>query len=103
MRRLRVDKATFDEVVRIVLDEFFTCEKGRLSNAKLTRVFVASNDAHEKRKNAGAKGGKAKALKSNEMKSSNAVAKPKQPEPEPEPYKEEPKGALGDLGFSDFW
>lgn len=85
MRRLRVDKETFDGVVRLVLDEFFTVENGRLSNAKLTRVFVASNEAHEKRKNAGSKGGKAKSLKTNNSKPSNAVAMPKQPEPEPEP------------------
>lgn len=87
MRRLRVDRAAFDEVVKVVLDEFFTRENGRLSNAKLTRIFASSHEAHEKRKNAGAKGGKAKALNSKEVAPSNAVAKPKQPEPEPEPKK----------------
>jgi uncharacterized protein YdaU (DUF1376 family) len=85
MRRVRAhtdeDKAT----VRSVLAEFFTVENGRYSNAKLMKVWLASNEAHEKRKNAGAKGGKSKAVKNNNNGSSNAVAMPKQPEPEPEP------------------
>lgn len=85
MRRMRVDQATFDTVVSVVLDEFFTRENGRVSNAKLTRIFVASNEAHQKRVSAGSKGGKTKALKTNEKASSNAKAMPKQPEPEPEP------------------
>lgn len=85
MRRLRVDQETFDSVVRVVISEFFTSEKGRLSNAKLNRIFVETNGAHEKRVLAGSKGGKAKALKVNNFTISNAVAKPKQPEPEPEP------------------
>ena len=84
MRRLRVDRSTFDDVVKVVIDEFFDSEKGRLSNAKLSRIFVETNTAHEKRVSAGSKGGKAKALKTNNSGSSNAVAKPKQPEPEPE-------------------
>ena len=89
MRRMRVDQSTFDDVVLIVIDEFCTRENGRVSNAKLTRVFTSSNDAHQKRVSAGSKGGKAKALNTNDSSSSNAQAKPKQPEPEPEPYKKE--------------
>ncbi|URC15551.1 hypothetical protein DB2_49 [Octadecabacter Antarctic DB virus 2] len=88
MRRMRVDQSTFDDVVLIVIDEFCTRENGRVSNAKLTRVFASSNDAHQKRVSAGSKGGKAKSLKTNNPTPSNATAKPKQPEPEPEPYKE---------------
>jgi len=84
MRRLRVDQETFDSVVRVVIGEFFTSEKGRLSNAKLSRIFAETNEAHQKRVSAGSKGGKAKALKTNDTESSNALAKPKQPEPEPE-------------------
>jgi len=94
MRRLRVDQATFDAVVRVVIDEFFTSEKGRLSNAKLSRIFAETNAAHEKRVSAGSKGGKAKSLNSKKTGPSNAVAKPKQPEPEPEPDKEEAKASL---------
>jgi uncharacterized protein YdaU (DUF1376 family) len=91
MRRMRVDQVTFDAVVKVVIDEFFTVEKGRLSNAKLGRIFVETNTAHEKRVSAGSKGGKAKSLKSNNSNSSNAKAMPKQPEPEPEPIREDTK------------
>jgi len=93
MRRLRVDQGTFDAVVSVVIDEFFTSEKGRLSNAKLSRIYSETNDAHKKRVSAGSKGGKAKALKTNNSGPSNAKAMLKQPEPEPEPKKKEPKGS----------
>ena len=85
MRRARAHSEDEQAAVRAVLDEFFTIEKGRYSNARLRKEWLAANDAHEKHRNAGSKGGKAKALKTNESASSNAVAKPKQPEPEPEP------------------
>jgi uncharacterized protein YdaU (DUF1376 family) len=113
MRRMRVDQATFDDVVLIVIDEFCTRENGRVSNAKLTRVFAASNEAHQKRVSAGSKGGKAKSLNTNDSPSSIAQAKPKQPEPEPEPYKErESKDSCAlsviiadesDKAFAEFW
>jgi len=101
MRRLRVDQATFDDVVRPVLDEFFTVENGRLSNAKLARVFDASNEAHQKRVVAGAKGGNAKSLKTLAAASSKAKAMHKQPEPEPEPLREIDKSIS--CPFVDFW
>jgi len=88
MRRLRAHSEQDQETVRTVLNEFFTVENGRYSNAKLMQIWLDSNEAHEKRKNAGAKGGKAKSLKNNNSVSSNAVAKPKQPEPEPKKEKE---------------
>ena len=89
MRRLRVDAQTFDDVVRVVLDEFFTVKNNRLSNAKLSRIFAETSVAHQKRVLAGAKGGKAKSLKTINSGSSNAKAMPKQPEPEPEPEERE--------------
>ena len=85
MRRLRARTDEEQEAVRSVLDEFFTVNKGRYSNARLSRVFSEANESHAKRKTAGAKGGAAKSLKTNKTGSSNAKAKPKQPEPEPEP------------------
>lgn len=85
-RRMRCLSDEDRAVVDAVLDEFFTTTAGRCSNARLSREFVAASEAHERRKSAGSKGGKAKSLKSNETPASNAVAKPKQPEPEPEPY-----------------
>lgn len=91
MRRLRCSKAEFDAVVRIVMDEYFISKDGRLINEKLLKIYIATNAAHQKRVNAGAKGGKAKALQSNDKPSSNAVAMAKQPEPEPEPLKRDTK------------
>jgi uncharacterized protein YdaU (DUF1376 family) len=84
-RRLRALSDDDKAVIDTILDEFFTVADGRLSNARLTKEWLAANEAHERRKNAGKKGGKAKSLKTIETMSSNAIAKPKQPEPEPEP------------------
>ena len=86
LRRMRVDKDTFERVVLVVLNEFFVRSNGRLSNGRLAREFATSNAAHSKRVSAGKKGGDAKALKTLAAAPSNAVAKPCQPEPEPEPY-----------------
>jgi len=85
MRRLRVDQETYERVVVPVINEFFERSKQCLSNARLTEVFLASKEAHEKRVLAGKKGGISKSLKSNNKVSSNAKAMPKQPEPEPKP------------------
>ena len=97
MRRLRVDQDAFDRVVRIVLDEFFDRRAGRVSNARLTREFVASGDKHSRRVSAGKLGGTAKAQKTKGNSPSNARAMPKQPEPEPEPEQEEEEDANASL------
>lgn len=101
MRRMRVDAETYERVVRVVIDEFCERKNGRLSNAKLTRIFNESNERHNRRVSAGSKGGKAKALKTNETNPSNAVAKPKQPEPEPDKEYSEPNGSDGDAVIAD--
>lgn len=85
MRRMRVSKEEFESVVLIVIEEFFDRSNGRLSNARMSKEFERSNEAHKKRVIAGKKGGKSKSLKNNDLDTSNAKAKPKQPEPEPEP------------------
>lgn len=77
-RRMRAHTDDDKAVVDIVLDEFFTTERGRSSNARLTKEYHAANEAHEKRKNAGSKGGASKALKTNNSRSSNAKAMLKQ-------------------------
>lgn len=102
MRRMRVDEATFIRVVKVVLAEFFVRQSGRVSNARMTREFIASSDAHAKRVSAGKSGGNAKAMKTNKSEPSNAKAMLKQPEPEPEPYKED-LGKPKSLAFSEFW
>ena len=86
IRRMRARSDDEVSAVQGVISEFFTASNGRLSNARLTKEWLAANEAHEKRKTAGRKGGKAKSLKYNEKQLSNDKAKPKQPEPEPEPY-----------------
>ena len=85
MRRMRCSKEEYESVVLMVIDEFCERKNGRVSNAKLMRVFHESADAHKKRVLAGSKGGKAKSLKNGSFGLSNAKAKPKQPEPELEP------------------
>ena len=102
MRRMRVDEATFNRVVKIVLAEFFVRKSGRVSNARMAREFIASSEAHAKRVSAGKSGGTAKALKTKQSEPSNAQAILKQPEPEPEPYKED-LGKPKSLAFSEFW
>jgi uncharacterized protein YdaU (DUF1376 family) len=92
-RRLRAltdeDRATVETVV----SEFFTEANGRLSNARLTKEWLAANEAHERRKSAGSKGGFAKSAKTKESGPSNAKAMLWQPEPEPD-IKKEPNGSI---------
>jgi uncharacterized protein YdaU (DUF1376 family) len=85
MRRMRVDQDTFERVVLVVIQEFFTSKNGRLSNDRMNRELALSTERHSKRVSAGKKGGTAKALKSLAAASSNAKAMLYQPEPEPEP------------------
>lgn len=86
MRHMRAHTDEEKEAVQAVLDEFFQCKGGRFSNASQVEIFEASSEAHKKRKSAGSKGGKAKALKTKQTEAGNAKAMLKQPEPEPEPY-----------------
>ncbi|MGB0817792.1 MAG: YdaU family protein [Candidatus Puniceispirillaceae bacterium] len=67
------EKAAVDSV----LEMFFELTDEGYINAKAAQVIEQQRAAHERRVNAGRKGGK--------QSSSNAPAKPKQPEPEPEP------------------
>lgn len=81
-------RATTDEdraIVRTILTEFFTKKGGKIFSPRLLAEWSKANDSIARRISAGSKGGRAKALKSNNSKSSNAVALLKQPEPEPEP------------------
>ncbi|WP_422049900.1 YdaU family protein [Shimia sp.] len=84
-RKLRAHSEEDKETVRIVLEEFFKKRAGKLFNPRLLKIWEESNAKHERRVEAGSKGGRAKSLKNKEVTSSNAKAKLKQPEPEPEP------------------
>lgn len=95
MRKMRAVSEADQAIVRGIISEFFTKKGGKIFNDRLLKEWVKSSAANERRILAGAKGGIAKALKSKETGSSNAVAMLKQPEPEPEPVREEePKGSL---------
>jgi uncharacterized protein YdaU (DUF1376 family) len=83
-RRMRATSTEDQAVVDSVLQEFFVVADGRASNARLSKEWLAANQAHERRVLAGSKGGRAKSLKTCAASPSNAKAKPKQPEPEPE-------------------
>lgn len=88
MRQMRARTPEDQEAVRTVLAEFFTAKGGYYTNKKLSEIYAATSVAHERRKNAGSKGGKAKAMKTKQTEPSNAVAKPKHTQnPESEPYK----------------
>lgn len=86
-RRMRCDAATFERVVKPLISEFLTIENGRVFSPRLSREAMLSEQAHQRRVEAGSKGGrKPNPLKNNDTEQSNAKAMPKQPEPEPEPY-----------------
>lgn len=84
-RRMRANDEEFETVVLVVIDEFFTRKDGRISNARLTKEFIKSNELHTKRKNAGKLGGNSKSLKSKDNDSSKASDLLKQPKPKPKP------------------
>jgi uncharacterized protein YdaU (DUF1376 family) len=84
-RRMRAITDDDKRVIDVVIDEFFVEVKQRLSNARLVREYESATEKHERRKNAGKKGGLSKPLKTKKTGSSNAKAMHKQPEPEPEP------------------
>ena len=100
MRRLRVSEDTYDRVVSVVIDEFFKTRRGRLYQAKLTKIYDETSAAHNRRVQAGAKGGRPrKTLENKETSESNAKPMLKQPEPEPEPERKKektPDGVLSD-------
>ena len=98
-RRMRADADAFQRVVLPVIEEFFRREKGRLFSPRLRKEALLSEQAHQRRVDAGRKGGAAgKALKTKETWASNAEAKPKQPEPEPEVRKKEAKASMQKRG-----
>ena len=100
MRRMRVDAETYERVVRVVLDEFFTRANGRVTNPRIAREAVASAKAHKRRVDAGKRGGAAKSAKTKETAPSNAKAMPKQPEPEPDIYSEANASDAGGVDFA---
>jgi uncharacterized protein YdaU (DUF1376 family) len=77
-RRMRVDMPTYDRVVAPILSEFFVVENGRWHSYRLLAEYQRVMRKTQARKHAGAKGGKAKALKSGQSTPSNAKILPEQ-------------------------
>lgn len=102
MRHMRVDAATFDRAVKPILDEFFYVENGRWLNVRLLAEYASASEKTERRKAAGQKGGKAKALKSNSKQPSNAkiLLDHSSSKPEPKP-RGEPIGSSTEAKASD--
>lgn len=67
MRRLRIDRETYDRVARGVIEEFFSRRDGRMFQKRQRKEYERISAVTTKRKASGSKGGRAKALKSKEI------------------------------------
>jgi len=77
-RRMRVDLPTYERVVGPILAEFFVVANGRWQSLRLLAEYERATRKTDARKQAGAKGGKAKALKTGKSQPSNATVLPEQ-------------------------
>lgn len=97
-RKIRLSAEEFERIARPVLDEFFTLSRGRLIQKRLRDEYDDISRKKTARKNAGKKGGAAKALKTKENAPSNASDLPSDtrafPYPEPNPEPEEATASL---------
>jgi len=75
-RRMRVSIETFDSIIEPIIDEFFTRENGRVFQRRLCAEHAYVSETIAARKEAGRRGGKAKALKNKETASSKATDLP---------------------------
>lgn len=78
MRRMRVDRPTYDRLVVPIITEFFKRSRGRIYQKRLLQEYVYAVDVQTKRKEAGKKGGNAKAQKHNDSASSKGSVLPEQ-------------------------
>lgn len=108
MRRMRVDRETYERIVRPIIEEFFTTQRGRVFQKRLKKEHDYVRSVSERRKEAGKKGGQAKARKTNKTVSSKRKdlpeqnsSKPVAPTPTPTPTPKDPplppNGGQGDL------
>jgi len=70
-RRLRVSDAQYNDIVKMIIEDYFKTKKGRIYQKRLQEEFAKAKSKFESRSEAGKKGGKAKALKNNEKGSSD--------------------------------
>ncbi len=79
-RKMRVDDATFERVVVPVIREFFRRSRGRLFQKRLRAEFCYVSELSRVRKEAGKKGGSAKAQKTKGNGASKDTGLPEQPD-----------------------
>lgn len=72
IRRLRATQEEFDTIIKPIIAEFFTVNRGRIYQKRLRSEFDKAERTFEARSSAGKKGVEAKALKSKENTSSQA-------------------------------
>lgn len=77
-RRARAVTAEDRATIEAILSEFFTRKGGKIFSAKLNKIWKQTNDAHQRRVDAGKSGGRAKAMKKQEKTPSNANELPEQ-------------------------
>lgn len=81
-RMMRVDQATYDRVVRPILDEFFYRADGAWRNAKLREIYGTKSGVREVRSTAGKISGQKRREKSRESVPTNDEQNAYKPEPE---------------------
>lgn len=90
-RKIRLQPDDYERIGRPVLVEFFKLVRGRFVQKRLKREYDVISRKKSARREAGKKGGDAKALKGKEKTPSNASVLPADMRafPEPEPYPED--------------
>ncbi len=77
-RHMRINMDDFERVVAPIINEFFKRQRGRVYQKRLRAEFRYVSARVQARKDAGKKGGDAKARKTNEINSSKATVLPEQ-------------------------
>ena len=77
-RMMRVDEATYERVVKPILEEFFERKQGYWQSLRLLDEYERAWNMKRARAEAGSKGGKAKALKDKDEEPSKATILPEQ-------------------------
>lgn len=72
MRRMRVDQATYERVVKPILVEFFYQKEGAWRNARLLAEYTARTQSKKQKSDAGSRGGQNSARKRREKGSESA-------------------------------
>ena len=112
IKRLRIDQAQYDDVVKPIIEDYFTIKKGRVFQKRLQKEFDKISNTILERKKAGKKGGNAKALNNSKKDPSNTNVLPLAKSYHPEPYlepdlevdkEEKKKHAKKEIWFEDFW